>query len=246
MTFGDVTVSGGGAVFNTDMTGGQVRTRVFDGSAGVSTDGAVETAGGGEQALAGAVSGEAVVAITEMDPGVYSEPWYVWNLELDRSGTRPGQPAMTAPGGDTIILPPPVTPDASTPDGTTTSPTTPTGTTPTTSPSSTTTPQENVSLAVVLDSRAAPGWAMLSWSVTGSGSYNSVAVLRTQSNKSPVYPADQRALVAANASGFTDTNVTPGATYTYRVCLLKGGRVLAYSNVVSVKVPPGSSTEGSQ
>ncbi|MFH1148960.1 MAG: FecR domain-containing protein [Actinomycetota bacterium] len=246
LTSGEVTVNGGGAVFNTDASEGSVRTRVLDGDTRIANRGVTKTVGGGEEALAGEVAGEPIVTVSEIDPRVYSEPWYVWNLTLDRSGTRPGGPTSTSPAGDTIDLPPPVSSDAGVPDGASTPSTTPTGTTPSSTQVPSTTADTNESLTVVLSATAIPDYVRLRWSVSGSGSYNSVSILKTQSNTSPVDPTNRHALVAAAAAAYTDGEVDQGERYTYRVCLLKGGNVLAYSNVVSVQIPLESSTNNSR
>ncbi|MBU1943458.1 MAG: FecR domain-containing protein [Actinobacteria bacterium] len=246
LTFDEVTINGGGAVFNTDAVPGGVRLRVIDGDTRISNRGVTESVSGGEEAVAGEQDGEPVVSIAETDPEVIQEPWYAWNLALDRSGTRQGGPITTAPGGDVIELPPPGPTDTTLPDETTADDTTPTDTAPSDSSTLSSTPGPDQSLTVALTATATSDRVILRWSVGGSGSFHSVAILRTASNAVPVDPSNRRAQVASTVTGYRDTEVTHGERYTYRVCLLKWGKVQVYSNTVSVQVPLENTTERNQ
>ncbi|MEW6555212.1 MAG: fibronectin type III domain-containing protein [Actinomycetota bacterium] len=100
-----------------------------------------------------------------------------------------------------------------------------------------TVPGAPAELSITLSATAASGKISLSWDVSGGGTYSGFKVCRSETNPSPAYPGDTCTYVDASARSFTDTGVTSGHTYYYRVGIYKDGTIIKYSNAVKVTVP---------
>jgi len=92
-------------------------------------------------------------------------------------------------------------------------------------------------LSITLSGKVEGGKAVLSWSVSGEGSYDGFKVCRSETNPNPSYPGDTCTLVDASARSYTDASVVSGKTYYYRVGIYKGGTIIKYSNAVKVVIP---------
>jgi FecR protein len=94
-------------------------------------------------------------------------------------------------------------------------------------------PQElSISMSVTVVS----GKVKVSWSISGSGTYDGVKVCRSETNPNPSYPGEYIAYITSGSS-YTDADVVSGHTYYYRVGILKDGSILKYSNSAQVTIP---------
>lgn len=92
-------------------------------------------------------------------------------------------------------------------------------------------------LSISLSGMVDGGKVMLSWSVSGEGSYSGFKVCRSETNPNPSYPGDTCFYVDGAQRSYADAAVTPGHTYYYRVGIYKDGAIIAYSNAVTLTLP---------
>ena len=248
--FGDVTVKGTDSSFNMDKTVDWVRTRVLEGSVEVSVDGLSKRVRKGQEALARIHKGEPEIIVREFDTGLLEDSWYQWNTliggdfseiivtdeELVAEEITPApeevappvpptpQPEpqpQPQPGSEPLPEPDPgpgpdssVSPD----DGTVTPPE----------------PDEVTISTTHLNSESVG----LKIEIGGDPDYDSVGLLRSDSGIVPTYPDDLLVVGEKGVTTYEDDSVNPEITYQYRVCLLKNGSPVIYSDALQVTVPP--------
>ncbi|MDI6831033.1 MAG: hypothetical protein QME88_06820 [Actinomycetota bacterium] len=100
-----------------------------------------------------------------------------------------------------------------------------------------TVPGKKQELSICLSAAVEGGKAVLSWEVSGTGSYSGFKLCRSETNPAPSYPGDTCTFVDAGSRSYADTSVSSGHAYYYRVGIYRDGSILAYSNAVKVVVP---------
>lgn len=91
-------------------------------------------------------------------------------------------------------------------------------------------------LTIALTGSPLGGRVNLSWSVSGTATYDGFKVCRSETNVTPSYPGEWIAYVTGSTN-YTDSDVLSGHTYYYRIGIYRNGSIIKYSNAIIVTMP---------
>ncbi|MFC1651946.1 FecR domain-containing protein [Patescibacteria group bacterium] len=104
--------------------------------------------------------------------------------------------------------------------------------------------EKKVVKASTLSGSATSSGNRLSWTKNGDSDFSFYKVLRSTSTSSLSYPTHNYVAISNQSyTSYTDTSVTNGTTYYYRIATVGKSGSVAYSNVVSVKATKESEEE---
>jgi hypothetical protein len=90
--------------------------------------------------------------------------------------------------------------------------------------------------AIMLTGSPTADGVVLSWSVSGTASYDGFKICKSEENSLPGYPDEWVAYVTRSTT-YLDTNAKPASTCYYRIGLYRNGSIVKYSNAISVTLP---------
>lgn len=228
-----VTVTASGTAFLTKVQDRGVIAIAVENDIRITAGDSREVLEQGLQASAQVTEGVGRITEEPVERDEFDPAWLDWNIEQDRglgvddtAGVLSSAPPSSVPGPVSTVPPPP--------PGTQTQPPPEEPRKPQPTPEPSPQPQPQASLSGSTDGNS----NTLTWSISGVGQIDSVAMLRSESSPAPSYPSDlYRQLGNAPASSYQDSPVYPGHTYYYRVLALSGGAGVAASNTVAITVP---------